>query len=178
MGVLRALAVAILILTSSAACQDSGQASARVEEGGWKSLEIEEVRLAWLEMEDSYRFTVTAPTTGWVSVGFGGGPAMQDANMIIGYAEEGEAHIRDDHGTSPVTHSPDTDLGGTSDLTEYSVIESEGETEMSFVVPMEPGDGLDGAFTPGETLRVIVAFGSGDDFTSMHRAAHSSEMTL
>ena len=168
-----------MLLASIAACQDSGETTARVEEGGWRSVQIEDVKFAWLEMEDAYRFTVSAPTTGWVAVGFGGGPAMQDAAIFIGYVDDdGEAALRDDHGTSPVTHIPDTELGGTADGGEISVTERGGTTEMSFVVPREPGDELDPELSPGLTLRVIVAYGAADGFTSMHSEAHSSEITL
>ncbi len=169
----------MLMLVSVAAGHDSGETALRIEEGGWRSVEIEDVKVAWLEMEEAYRFTVTAPSTGWVGVGFGGGPAMQDAAIVIGYVDdEGEVRIRDDHGTSAVTHAPDTELGGSDDLSEYRIDEKEGRTEMSFVVPREPADDLDPALAPGMTIRVIVAYGESDDFTGMHSAAHSAEVTL
>ena len=170
---------ALMLLASTAACQESGEATARIEEGGWRSVQIEEVSVAWLEMEETYRFTVSAPTTGWVAVGFGGGPAMQDAAIVIGYeGDDGEAAVRDDHGTSPVTHEPDTELGGTDDVSEVRAEQKEGVTEISFVVPQEPADDLDPELSAGMTLRLIVAYGDDDGFTGMHSAAHSSEVTL
>lgn len=172
------LPVAVALLFSTAACQSAGETSARVGEGGWKSVEIEDFTVAWLEMEDSYRFTVTAPTSGWVAIGFGGGPAMKDAAIVIGYSLDGEGFIRDDHGTSPVAHAPDTELGGSSDISEYGVREVDGSTEMTFVIPADPEDQLDPALAPETTLRVLVAHGEQDDFTGMHSAAHSAEITL
>jgi hypothetical protein len=173
-----ALPALAFLMASSAACHDAGETTARIEEGGWKSADIEEVHLAWLEMEDSYRFTVTAPTTGWVAVGFGGGPAMKDVDMVIGYFSDGEGHIRDDHGTSPVTHVADTDLDGSDDIIEYRISEADGSTEMTFVVPRSPGDDLDAELSPGAAVRVTVAYGDDDGFTGMHSAAHSAEVTL
>ena len=169
----------LILLASTAACHDAGEATARIEEGGWRSVQIEEVMVAWLEMEDAYRFTVSAPTTGWVAVGFGGGPAMDDVAIVIGYeGDDGEVSIRDDHGTSPVTHAPDTDLGGTDDLSEVRGEEKDGRTEISFAIPREPADDLDPELSPGMTLRLTVAYGDEDNFTGMHSAAHSAEITL
>jgi hypothetical protein len=169
----------LLLLFSFAACHDTGESSARIEEGGWRSVQIDDVRLAWLEMEDTYRFTVSAPATGWVGVGFGGGPAMNEAAIVIGYVDdEGNVGIRDDHGTAPTSHAPDTGLGGTDDISEPRVDQKEGVTEMSFVLPREPQDDLDPVLEPGLTLRVIVAYGEEDNYTGMHSAAHTSEITL
>mgnify|MGYP006277501351 CR=1 FL=1 len=178
MRVRTTLPAILALMVSSAACHDAGETAAAVGEDGWRSVEIEEVDLAWLEMDDSYRFTVTAPTTGWVAVGFGGGPAMKDVNMIIGYYADGQSHIRDDHGTSPVTHVPDTDLDGTDDVEDHSISETEGSTEMTFVLPRTPGDDLDIGLSAGMTVRITVAYGDDDGYTGMHSAAHSAEVTL
>ncbi len=175
---LRVLPIALMLLVSAATCHDAGETSVIVDTDGWKMVQIEDVTFSWLVMEDSFRFTVTAPTTGWVAAGFGGGPAMKDAAIVIGYAEGGEQYVRDDHGTSPVTHVPDIDLDGSGDLTDAQVHESDGETQLSFVMPMESEDDLDPSLSPGETIRVIVAYGNNDSFTGRHTAAHSAEIEL
>lgn len=168
----------MLFLAAAAAAHDLGGIAPEEGEDGWKTVEMEGMTLSWREMEDAFSFRAEAATGGWVAVGFGGGPAMKDASLIIGYADEDGAHYRDDHGTSPVSHSPDTDLGGTDDIIEADAQESNGTTTFSFTLPMEPSDELDPVLTPGVTIRILAAWGNRDGFTGMHSEAHTAEIEL
>lgn len=170
--------LSMLFFAAAAAAHDIGEIAPAEDGDGWKTVEIEGMTLSWREMDDSFSFRAEAPTEGWVAVGFGGGPAMKDASMIMGYADEDGAHFRDDHGTSPVSHSPDIELGGTDDIMEADVQESDGTTTFSFTLPMEPSDELDPVLTPGETIRILVAWGNSDGFTGMHSEAHTAELEL
>lgn len=172
------LLLSMLFFAAAAAAYDLGGIAPAEGEDGWKTVEIEGMTLSWREMEDAFSFRIEAPAEGWVAVGFGGGPAMKDASLIIGYADEDGAHYRDDHGTSPVSHSPDTDLGGTDDIMEADVQESNGTTTFCFTLPMEPSDELDPVLTPGETIRVLAAWGNRDGFTGMHSEVHTAEIEL
>ncbi|OPL20105.1 MAG: hypothetical protein AVO35_01230 [Candidatus Aegiribacteria sp. MLS_C] len=145
---------------------------------GWKTVDIEGASLSWSESDDRFSFSLEAPAGGWVSIGFGGGPAMRDANLVIGYADDEGAHLRDDHGTSPISHSPDTDNGGSDDLIDGNVTETDGYTVMSFSLPKEPSDELDPALQAGETIRILVAWSDSDGFSGMHTEAHTAELEL
>ncbi len=168
----------MMFFAAASAAHDLGGIASAEGDDSWNTVEIEEMTLSWREMEDAFCFRIEAPAEGWVAVGFGGGPAMKDASLIIGYADENGAHYRDDHGTSPVSHSPDTDLGGTDDIMEADVQESDGKTTFSFTLPMEPSDELDPVLTPGDTIRILAAWGNRDGFTGMHSEAHTAELEL
>lgn len=167
-----------MVLQAPLIAHDLGVIVAQDSGDGWKTVDIEGATLSWSESADSFSFRLEAPAEGWVSIGFGGGPAMRDANLIIGYADDEGAHLRDDHGTSPISHSPDTDNGGNDDLIDGEVTESDGYTVLSFSLPKEPSDDLDPVLVAGETIRILVAWSDSDGFSGMHAEAHTAELEL
>jgi hypothetical protein len=141
---------------------------------------VEEVDLTWEVGDGDLAVSVTAPTDGWIAVGFEPTMAMKDANIIIGYVSGGEVLLRDDWGDGPTSHKPDIDLGGTSDVADASGSESGGSTTLSFTIPLDSGDGFDRILTPGATVKVLLAYGpeGADNFTGFHAWAKTVEITL
>jgi hypothetical protein len=170
--------LSVMCFCSLSLASDLGELAPSESADGWRTVEMEGASLSWTENEDSFSFRLEAPATGWVAVGFGGGPAMKDASLIIGYADDDGAHYRDDHGTSPVSHSPDIDHDGADDILEADVQESESSTVFTFTLPMAPSDDLDPVLSPGTAIRILVAWGGSDGFSGMHREAHSARIEL
>jgi hypothetical protein len=143
-------------------------------------LTVEDVDLSWEIGEGSIAVMVTAPTDGWVAVGFEPTMAMKDADIIIGHVSGGEAFISDDWGDAPTSHKPDVDLGGTSDVTDVSGSETDGSTTLSFTIPLDSGDSHDRVLTPGATVKILLAYGraGADDFTGFHAWAGTVETSL
>jgi hypothetical protein len=168
--------IVLFFLSAALLAYDAGPVAYEMDSEGWKNVNIEDIGLSWMISEDSVTFRISAPTQGWVAVGFGGGPAMKDANLIIGYADEEGSHFRDDHGTSPVSHSADVNNGGSDDLLSAEVIEEDGNTIFTFTLPLASDDELDPVMVPGESLRILLAYGNSDGFTGMHRSAHTAEI--
>jgi hypothetical protein len=135
-----------------------------------KMVEKRGMTLKWNVENELLAVTITAPTTGWLGVGFAADNKMKGANIIIGYYKDGEVFIRDDFGTTPVAHKADTALGGVSNITEVSGSEVEGETTLSFKIPLDSGDDSDKVLVPGKEIVVIFAYGKNgkDDFKSYH----------
>lgn len=119
---------------------------------------------------------VKATTAGWVSVGFNtsGNCVMSGSNYIIGYVTGGStASISDENGTGH-NHSADSQ----QDVTNKAGTEAGGVTEITFTIPLNSGDGQDMALTQGGSYCVILAYGPGDDYTSMHSAFGSAAIIL
>lgn len=129
---------------------------------------ISNVRFKWEIKGDTLDASISAPTKGWVAIGFGATNAMKDANIIIGYVKNGQTTISDDFGVSSTTHKPDTQLGGTNDIIEYSGTETSDSTTLNFKIPLASSDSYDTNILTGQDNKVIVAYGANDDLTSMH----------
>lgn len=148
----------------------------------WQWYEVDDFRFDWL-VEDSLsslRIKITAPTTGWIAVGFDPISFMEEANLLIGYVSGGTVHIRDDYGITIHTHDADTNLGGTDDVTMITGSESSGETMIEFRIPLDSGDQYDKVITEGTTYLIIFAYGANgsDDYTSQHAWAETVSLEI
>lgn len=168
-------AAGVLLLTGGIALAGGQLEVVEAADGpdGFKQVTTDEVTVAWRIDGENVRVRVSAPTTGWVSVGFDPATAMLDANMIIGYVADGEVHIEDHFGTGRIRHRPDTELGGTVDVREVSGIEQGGRTELAFTMPLDSDDQYDRVLRPGTTHAIIFAYGNDgeDDVGSYHSAS-------
>jgi plastocyanin len=128
----------------------------------------------WLTVADSglIHLRVSAPTTGWVAIGFNRQPLMQGANFIIGYVLADTAHIQDNFGTSGWVHEPDTSLGGVDNIADKAGTEVSGTTELRLTIPLDSGDPYDFRLVADSVYSLLLAYGANgaDDFTSMHES--------
>ena len=145
----------------------------------WNEVTSEGITFEWMT-DDQYLYgRVTAPTTGWVSVGFDPTNQMANANIIIGYVESnGAVNIRDDFGTSSHSHASDESLGGTDNVMMPTGEEVNGSTTIGFKIPLNSGDQYDRVLVPGNTYTIILAYGSADNYTSFHTNATSVDIGL
>jgi hypothetical protein len=121
-----------------------------------------------------------AQVEGWVAIGFEPTSRMNDADMVLGWVEDGKATVQDQFSIGPTgPHPPDTDLGGSDDLLERGGNEQDGTTVIEFSRRLDTGDAYDNALSPGQRVNVIWALSSGDDPTPRHDVARgSAEITL
>lgn len=168
---------ALMVLAAGCGSDSTGP------EGAEGTYTVDGFTFQWQQDPDSsqyLRVTLTAPTTGWVAVGFDPSEFMQDANLIIGYIDQAAGFVRDDYGTGLTTHAADMSLGGTSDVQLLSGSESGGNTTISFRIPYNSGDQYDKVLQEGQTYTIIFAYGADgmDGFTSAHVWAESASIEL
>ncbi len=173
-------ALLLMVLLPSCTNGSQGQAESAGGPGEPVVYTADGVTLTMHLYTDSIHVILSAPTTGWVSVGFEPSQVMKDADIYIGYVENGTVLLRDDFGTGNTSHAPDTSLGGASSYTGLSGTESGGVTEISFMIARNPGDPYDKVLTAGGTYKVLVGYGpdDADDFTTYHSWVKSVDLTL
>lgn len=134
------------------------------------NMDVEGTGISWETVNGTISITISAPTTGWIAFGLEPSAAMMNADIVIGYVKDGEVFLRDDWGDSYTGHTADEDLGGSNDITVISGRESDGTTEIAFSRTLAADDEFDRTIRPGETMKVMLAFGSddADDFSSFH----------
>ncbi|MBN2379414.1 PKD domain-containing protein [candidate division WOR-3 bacterium] len=150
------------------------------EDGAYKEQVVGDFIFKWRTTEEVIDVILSAPTTGWVAVGFDPTTAMQNANFMIGYVDGQDAMISDEFGDGTFTHKPDTILGGKDDVSNASGSEADGTTQISFTIPLDSGDENDRPLTPGQTYKIIFAYGpaGSDNFTAKHSVKNSRNIEL
>jgi hypothetical protein len=142
-------------------------------------IEDNKISFAWKVDGDNLAVKVSARTTGWVGIGFNPSAKMKDANFILGYVKGGKAEIVDEVGDSDNSHTLDTRLGGTEDVTLVGGTEEGGTTTIEFVIPLKSSDKNDSAITVDGDTTVMLAYGAGrDSFKSRHQYRTALKVNL
>ena len=173
--------VVCLFLTAAAGMLfANGEQEVVMGEGanGGYSFEIGEMTVEYTIAEEQIEITLAAPTEGWIAIGFEPSSVMKDANIIIGAVENGTLTVEDHFGTSTFVHKPDTDIGGSRDVTGMSGSEADGSTTLSFSIPLDSGDSYDTVLHSGDSVKVILAYANKDAFRTKHSYRTSAEITL
>ena len=177
----RRIVVGVLVLLVVAAgAYAGGQPEVSVDDDGMKSVEADGLAFEWRIDDDEIEVTISAPTTGWVSVGFNPERRMAGATYVIGYVDGDEVHVRHDYGNAPTAHRSVVDLGGTSRIRPTGGREANGRTEISFRLPLDPGDEFYAPIVPGSENTIIWAYGSdgAKSFTAYHERRGSFTVEL
>ncbi len=167
------LGLLLLLLVSfitAPGCQDGGSRPVGLSIVGFNSVNSMGITFRWKVDGALLRVNVVAPTRGWVGVGFAPSVRMQDANIIIGYVVGDKAYVSDEYGSGPTLHQPDVYAGGTNDIIGAAGREYQGNTEISFAIPLDSGDLKDRRILPGRNQTVMLAYGpdTSDEFTTQH----------
>lgn len=157
-----AVLLALLISFSFNAAADAGEYQ--------HALDIGKMNIAWSVDGDQLGVKMSAPTTGWVAVGFNPSSKMKDADIIIGYVKKGTVTVKDEFGTAATQHKSDSSVGGTENVTVIGGTEEAGVTSIEFSIPLKSGDAKDSALDPNGDTVVIVAYGpERDSFRTKHK---------
>ena len=146
----------------------------------YSEITAQNIVLKWRVDGANLNIIISAPTTGWISVGFDPTNRMKDSNIIIGYVKNGQAVLRDDYGHAPVGHKSDESSRGTDNISNAEGSEQNNVTELRFTIPLNSGDRYDRVLVPGRTYKVNLAHGKKgqDNFNAYHAARTQVEITL
>lgn len=132
----------------------------------------------WRSDEQYIYIGIGAKTNGWLAIAFQPGLRMKDADMVLGFVEDGEAIVYDLFSTGDFgPHLPDTELGGNHDILEFGGKEQGGYTIIEFKRALDTGDDYDNPLSEGVN-KVIWAYGSQDELALKHIDRGYGEMNL
>ncbi|TFG62846.1 MAG: hypothetical protein E4H36_07035 [Spirochaetales bacterium] len=152
--------------------------SADVWDTGFKTQSSSGIDLSWKTDKDFIYVKVSAPTEGWIAVGFGATSAMKDANIIMGYVSGKDTVLEDQFGTGLFTHKKDTDLGGSDSIVEKSGTVKNKVTELRFKLKLDSGDKFDVPLVPGKPVNVILSYRNDTNMTNKHSVRTKLQITL
>ncbi len=128
-----------------------------------------DMELFWTIRGDRLYVGLRAPTQGWVAIAFNPeGPLMKGADIVIGFVKEGQLYLQDNYADTPASHQGDEKLGGRDDLLEEAGSEDDTGTTIEFSRALDTKDSYDKPIRPGESMTLLLAYATADDFTSYH----------
>ncbi len=141
---------------------------------------IGQVTVYWSNDDQYLYLAAEAETSGWLGIGLDPEDRMQGANYIIAAERDGAPSLYDAYGQGVIgaTHPEDTEIGGTDDLVASAVSVQGGIVRLEVQLPLDSGDEYDKVLQPGETYPIIVATGTGFQFSAPHDFRAMGEMAL
>lgn len=147
-----------------------------------QSISVEGMTVSWHFAEEFIYITASAPTRGWVAVGFNQRDDIVGANLIIGavlpQAQEDNVKIEDHFVLRLGEHLPVATIGGTTAITALGGKEEGEQTTLHFRLPTRAIDRYHLDLQPGMSLYLIVAYSIDDDFAHHSRMRQHVRVTL
>lgn len=137
--------------------------------GEFKEVEDSEIHFLWAVEGENLHMILSAPTEGWVAVGFNPSKVMKDADYKLAYVQGSDTVIEDHFGTGLFGHKIDSSIGGSSNFELINGSESDGITTVEFTMPLNSGDEFDSILEEGDEVKVLLAYGSSDDLSRKHK---------
>ncbi len=136
-----------------------------------KSVKIGGMTVRWsLQPGGMVECSITAPTTGWVALGFNTRDDIVGTNLIMASVEQGKVRIEDQYVVRAGEHLPVNMLGGTSAVSNVRGTEQHGVSTVSFTITQHAQDRFHHNLTEAASVFLICAYSMEDDF------AHHSRM--
>ena len=131
---------------------------------------VQKITFFWKVDGSNLNVKLSAPTKGWVGIGFNPSHEMKDARYILGYVKDGKTTLSDEFGTGDSKHEAVEDLGGKNDVTLIGGTEEGGVTTLEFTLPLVAKDSKGGKIDPGTDTVVLLAYGpDNDSFKMKHK---------
>ncbi len=138
---------------------------------GLRSFRSGDFHVDVLDKGESYEFSVSGYTNGWVGIAFPREPEkLTGANLVMGYVKDGAPDVADMHFTSETDFGRDDEAGGKNDVTPVDGSEffsPNKATDITFDIPKVTDDKFDIPLKPGK-MNVWLGIGpdNGKNFTS------------
>jgi hypothetical protein len=162
---------------------DGSEHSDTVHQLPFKSITSDGMTVEWRVDGGMLHCQMTAPTQGWVAVGFNTKDQLMNTNLIMGCVEHGAVRVSDRFIVAPGVHKAIAELNGTEELshvqgTEHS-LEGRIHTTISFSMPLRAHDTHHHQIlTQGQRYTLLMAYSVEDDFQHHSIMRTSVSITL
>lgn len=143
-----------------------------------KNISVGGMSVRWHLESGAIYFHVSAPTNGWVAVGFNVLDDIVHTNLIMAAVDKGKLHIEDQYVVRAGEHVPVAALGGVSAVSKASGREVGGHTEVSFCLPQHTKDHFHYNLTEASKIYLICAYSAEDDFAHHSLMRHHVAVVL
>ncbi len=142
------------------------------------SISVDQMHFSWSVAGDQLAVQVSAPTRGWVGVGFNPTDMMKGARIVIGYVKDGKPEISNDFGVGVTRHQPVEQLGGKASVTVVGGSETETTTTLEFRLPLKSTGTHGQSIDPAGETTLMLAYGPSDSFLMQHQYEREVKVNL
>lgn len=138
--------------------------SDKVQQTGLKQVSRYDMQVNWKFVKEKIRFEVSAPTKGWMAIGFNEEPHLKGTYLLMMIMRDGiptvEEHYTFEHGDYRSFSSENI----STSVLEKSGSEFFGRTRITFELPLVPKNQFARNLSEGTYYHMVMAFSRDDDF--------------
>lgn len=136
------------------------------------------MQVSWSFEADQLMIVMSAPTTGWVTVGFNENPSTDGAYLLMGNIIHSKITVTEHYTLSPGNYKPFSQLGAAENISIISGKESSTQTTITFKIVFDERNKYQEQLQEGKSLYMIMAYSRADDFQHHSMWRESVKITL
>jgi len=129
-----------------------------------KSITKNGMTVKWEINENMINFEVSAPTKGWVAIGFNESEKITGAYLLMGRVNNVASEVIEHYTLRPGNYQPITNFGIPSQVKNVKGHESETSTFLNFTIPINKISNYHKNLNENSSWNMIIAFSAEDDF--------------
>ncbi len=129
-----------------------------------KSIKKNDLSVSWYYNEDRIFFEMSAPTNGWLAIGFNSKESIEGTYLIMGNVIKDKANVVEHYTISPGNYKPLTDLNMTVQIKDIQGIEKDNTTKLKFSLPIESFSKYQRPLSKDTAYVLWLAYSQEDDF--------------
>ncbi len=129
-----------------------------------KSITENDMNVNWHFENDRVYFEMSAPTNGWVAIGFNTHTVIKDSYLLMGNLIDNQPNVVEHYTVSPGNYKPISDLGESSRVKDVSGRQNDHKTTLKFSLPTKALSKYQRDLFKGSYYVMIMAYSREDDF--------------
>ncbi|WP_165776550.1 DOMON domain-containing protein [Maribacter sp. 4G9] len=122
------------------------------------------MEVRWYFEKDIVHFEMTAPTKGWVAIGFNTHSGTQGTYLLMGNVIKGQAQVVEYYTLAPGNYKTVESLSGVPQLKNISGIEINNSTMLQFSLPKDFTSTYQRKLSENIEYTMLMAYSQQDDF--------------
>jgi hypothetical protein len=122
------------------------------------------MNVQWHYRNERVFFEMSAPTEGWVTIGFNITLGTEGAYLLMGNVVNGKPAVIEHYTISAGNYKPITSLGAPANVQDVKGSETNTSTTLNFSLPIKATSNYQRDLTEGSQYTMIIAYSQEDDF--------------
>lgn len=123
-----------------------------------------DMKVEWRYRGDRLLISMSAPTQGWVTVGFNEREGLQGAYLLMGRVTKKGAEVVEHSTLYPGNYQSFESLGLASTVADVYGAQSKTSSMLRFSIPITREGKCGKNLSPGKTIHMVLAYSQSDDF--------------
>tara|TARA_R110002096_G_scaffold126532_2_gene273525 strand:+ start:13876 stop:14364 length:489 start_codon:yes stop_codon:yes gene_type:complete len=129
-----------------------------------KEISKDGMKISWSHSGKIVNFKISAPTDGWIAIGFNPKKGISDTYLIMARIINNKVEVLEHYTLSPGNYKSLEALGDSNQAVVINGKESQNKTEIEFSLPISSKDKYRYDLSPGNSYNLLYAYSQSDDF--------------